>query len=235
MIACAGDPPHPPHTSSLQPSSLFGCLTLIIFVPLQPARENFVTHPSTSSRSAACRHGNSEQGSEMAFHFGGEAHPPPARPLSPSFCSLPLVSSPTFAGQKAFYYARTAAGPGELPLLSGQYSLVAPDRYLAATYRRRLALLAQMALCGACLFPCALLEAVPVASRRSAADRLYVPPPPRNPSPAPVVSLCESRWLQPSEKCLEFAIPGLRASSCLGFFFFSPSSPLVWYLQLLCL
>lgn len=83
--AVQGTPP-PPHTSPLQPSSFFGCLTLIIFVPLQPARENFVTHPSTSSRSAACRHGNSEWGREMAFHFGGEAHPPPAR--------SPLLSAP---------------------------------------------------------------------------------------------------------------------------------------------
>lgn len=46
-----------------------------------------------------------------------------------------------------------------------------------------------------------------------------------NPTSAPVVSPCESRWLQQSEKCLEFANPGLWASSCLVFF-------LAWYLQI---
>lgn len=41
--------------------------------------------------------------------------PPPTRPLSPSFCSLPLASSPTFVSQRAFYFALTATGPRELP------------------------------------------------------------------------------------------------------------------------
>lgn len=41
--------------------------------------------------------------------------PPPTRPLSPSFCSLPLASSPTFVSQMAFYFALTATGPRELP------------------------------------------------------------------------------------------------------------------------
>lgn len=34
----------------------------------------------------------------------------------------------------------------------------------------------------------------------------------------PVVSPCEFRWLQQSEKCLEFENPRLWASSCLVFF-----------------
>lgn len=54
---------------------------------------------------------------------------------------------------------------------------------------------------------------------------LYVPHLAWNLSSTLVVSPCESRWLQRSEKCLEFANPGLWASSCLAFFF------LAWYLQ----
>lgn len=68
-----------------QPSSFFGCLTLIIFVLLQPARENFATHPSTSSRSAARRHGNGERGQWNGLSLWGRS-PPPTSQLPPSFC-----------------------------------------------------------------------------------------------------------------------------------------------------
>lgn len=49
------------------------------------------------------------------FHFGGEAHPLPAR-FPPSFCSLPLASSPTLDVQKAFHFGpHCVGGPTELP------------------------------------------------------------------------------------------------------------------------
>lgn len=79
----------PPHTHThLPPSALF-LFWVFDFNNLCPAaacKGKLCDTPSTSSRSAACRHGNSEWGREMAFHFGGEAHPPPAR--------SPLLSAP---------------------------------------------------------------------------------------------------------------------------------------------
>lgn len=110
--------------------------------------------------------------------------------------------------------------------------LVGPDRYLAA--RRCPALLVEMALGGACLFPCALPESVPqrgVDQQQTGFMFRLHREIPALPQSYPSVNLGGSSQ---AKKCLEFAIPGLRASSCLGFFF-SPSSPLVWYLQLLCL
>lgn len=53
-------------------------------------------------------------GSEMAFHFGGEAHPPPThrRLLSAPFL-WPVA--PLSTGQRAFYLAASAAGQESSP------------------------------------------------------------------------------------------------------------------------
>lgn len=184
---------------------------------LQP-KEKLCDAPLHLPSSVACCYGNSRQWNGLSLEKKKKHRAP--TPLS--LCSLPLASSPTFVSQRSFIHQKTVLAkracrpPGSSPRWQDWYTVARWWR--AAQYLPMSGLLVHIALNGAYLSLIHLrksrLETV-ISSRL-----LYVPPLPWNPSSAPVVSLCESRWLQQSEKCLEFANPGLWASSCLAFFFF---------------
>lgn len=163
----------------------------------------------------------------MKWPFTKKKHrtPTPVSLSLPLF-SLPLAGSPTFVSQRSFIHQRNCADPvssqaTRLSLSTDRAANTAAHWWRAVRCLAMSRLLVQMAFNSACF----LLKLHTVISSRQA-GRVYVPPPPWNPTSAPVVSPRESRWLQQSEKCLEFANPGLWASSCLACFL------LAWYLQL---
>lgn len=175
---------------------------------LQP-KEKVCDAPLHLPSSVACCYGNSRQWNGLSLEKKHRAPTP--------LCSLPLASSPTFVSQRSFILQKLcwprglqatrllSSLTGCCPLMEGSAD---PGNVWVITSN-----CSQQHIPFPCTSPKKPSPWV-ISSRL-----LYVPLLPWNPSSAPVVSLCESRWLQQSEKCLEFANPGLWASSCLAIFF----------------
>lgn len=144
-------------------------------------------------------------GSEMAFHSGKVVYPHSPR-------SLPLTRSRTFPSQRSFIVVKESLPAANAPLAGGARALLLPDGGWCSTRRR---------LGYRFISPSAVRASVFRSDEQQTAlcSTSTVKSQP---------SLCESRWLPQSEKCLEFAIQGLWASSCVAFF----PSPLALFLQL---
>lgn len=150
----------------------------------------------------------------MKWPFTRKSTEPPPPSLSAPF--LWPVAPHSSAKDPLFtklWLPRELAGY-QAPLLTDRARYSVARWWRAAQYLATSGLLVQIAFSSAYLSLTHLLG----KSCLETVIRSSVPPLPWNPGSAPVVSPCESRWLQQSEKCLEFANQGLWASSCLAFF-----------------